>query len=102
MLYHVTHITRYQYEAPVSQCLNEVRLTPRSLFNQRVEQISLQVDPSPAFVYERKDYFGNDVSTFGVFDSHEKLTTTAKSVVEVGQGRLGETNSPRGWQDIRD
>jgi len=102
MRYEVTHITRYRYEAPVSQCLNEVRLAPRSLANQRVQQTDLQVDPRPAFVYDRKDYFGNDVSTFGVFESHEKLTTTAKSVVEVGEGRLGETNAPRGWQDVRD
>jgi len=102
MLYEVTHITRYSYEAPVSQCLNEVRLTPRALPNQRVQETALQIDPAPAFVYQRKDYFGNDVSTFGVFDSHENLTATAKSVVSVGKGRLGENNAPLGWKDVRD
>ena len=86
----------------MSQCLNEVRLAPRSLFNQRVRESSLEVDPAPAFIYERKDYFGNDVATFGVFDSHEKLTATAKSIVDVGAGRLGETSSPRGWKDVRE
>jgi transglutaminase-like putative cysteine protease len=102
MLYEVTHITRYNYEAPVSQCLNEVRLTPRSLPHQKVRESHIEVDPHPAFVYERKDYFGNYVASFGVFDSHERLTANATSVVDIGPGRLGESNSPRGWQDVRD
>jgi transglutaminase-like putative cysteine protease len=102
MLYQVTHITRYNYEAPVSQCLNEVRLAPRSLSHQQVKENTLEVEPAPAFVYNRKDYFGNDVSTFGVFESHEKLTATTKSIVNVGPGRLGENNAPLGWKDVRD
>lgn len=102
MQYEVTHTTRYKYEAPVSQCLNEVRLIPRVLPTQRVKVSSLQVDPAPAFVYNRKDYFGNDVSTFGVFETHESLTATAMSVVDVGPGRLGENGSPAGWQDVRE
>jgi transglutaminase-like putative cysteine protease len=102
MRYEVTHVTRYSYEAPVSQCINEVRLAPRALPGQRVQETTLEVDPAPAFVYQRKDYFGNDVSTFGVFESHEKLTATAKSVVSVGEGRLGESNAPLGWKDVRD
>jgi transglutaminase-like putative cysteine protease len=79
-----------------------VRLAPRALPHQRVQETSLEIEPTPAFVYNRKDYFGNDVSTFGVFESHERLTATAKSVVNVGEGRLGEHNAPRGWQDVRD
>ena len=31
MLYSATHITRHFYQSPVSQSLNELRLTPRSL-----------------------------------------------------------------------
>src|SRR5262245_7491144 len=83
MLYNVTHTTRYRYEAPVSQCLNEVRLTPRAISTQRVQETSLHVVPVPAFVYGRKDYFGNAVSTFAVFENHDELTATARSLVEV-------------------
>jgi len=102
MLYEVTHITRFNYEAPVSQCLNEVRLSPRAISSQRVRETRLDVDPRPAFLYERKDYFGNDVASFGVFDSHEELTATAQSVVSVGPGLLGETSAPQGCKDVRD
>jgi transglutaminase-like putative cysteine protease len=101
MLYEVTHITQYHYEAPVSQCLNEVRLTPRALPTQQVNVSSLQVEPAPAFVYQRKDYFGNDVSTFGVFETHESLTTTAKSHVEVKPSGIRTNQSKISWQDVR-
>ena len=101
MNYEVTHTTRYTYEAPVSQCLNEVRLTPRARPTQEVIVSSLQVDPAPAFVYQRTDYFGNDVSTFGVFETHEKLTATARSRVELKPSRLAENTATLGWQDAR-
>src|SRR5262245_58707755 len=101
MRYEVTHTTRYNYEVPVSQCLNEVRVTPRAYALQHVLETGLQVDPAPAFLYHRKDYFGNDVSTFAVFDNHEKLTAAAKSVVEVESPNLGEGLPEVKWGDVR-
>ncbi|HEX4998456.1 MAG TPA: transglutaminase family protein [Terriglobia bacterium] len=86
VLFDVIHITRYWYEAPVSQCLNEVRLTPRALPAQRVQSSEITVDPKPAFFHSRKDYFGNDVSVFGVLEKHGQLTATAHSVVDVRSG----------------
>lgn len=101
MIYELTHTTRYQYEAPVSQCLNEVRLTPRALPVQQVTLAALQVEPVPAFVYQRQDYFGNDVSTFGVFQTHESLTATATSRVEVTPTSPNEKTISLLWQDVR-
>jgi len=83
MQYEVTHTTRFSYEAPVTRCLNEVHLTPRELPFQRVRKTSIKVDPTPLFIRHRKDYFGNDVSTFAVMDVHHSLTATATSLVEV-------------------
>ena len=102
MRYEVTHTTRYSYEVPVSQCLNEVRVTPRVFPSQRVPQTSLHVDPAPAFLYHRKDYFGNDVSTFAVFDNHEKLTATAKSLVEVAPVSFEGSHLLLDWEGVRD
>jgi transglutaminase-like putative cysteine protease len=100
MLYEVTHTTHYNYEVPVSQCLNEVRLTPRVFPSQDVRETTVQVEPSPAFLYHRKDYFGNDVSTFAVFDTHEKLTASAKSLVEILPAP--GASSALTWEEVRD
>ncbi len=83
MRYEITHITWFRYEAPVSRCLNEVHLTPRQLPSQQVIQWAIQVEPTPVFLRQRKDYFGNDAMTFAVIDVHYELKATAKSIVEV-------------------
>src|SRR5436190_18786417 len=100
MLYEVTHTTHYSYEAPVTQCLNELRLTPRALPAQSVRNSGITVDPKPAFLHHRKDYFGNDVSVFAVFDRHDKLTATAQSTVEVMP--VAEVTSLMSWESARD
>ncbi|MGA2077888.1 MAG: transglutaminase N-terminal domain-containing protein, partial [Terriglobia bacterium] len=101
MLYRINHSTRYAYPSPVTQCFNEARLTPRALPGQQVREHWLQVNPVPAFLQQRKDYFGNDVSTFAVFEKHDRFTAIASSVVEVDpQG--GEVLSSPAWEEVRD
>ena len=100
MLYHVTHTTRYLYQMPVSHCLNEVRLTPRSVSGQNVRETSFRVDPSPAFMHQRKDYYGNDVTSFEVLEKHDRLEAIADNVVEV-QPRV-ESLAPISWEEARD
>jgi transglutaminase-like putative cysteine protease len=101
MRYHVTHTTRYIYQTPVSHCLNEVRLTPRTLPDQYVQEAALRVDPEPTFTRNRKDYFGNDVTSFEVFDRHDRLETIAESVVEV-QPHPVEPLPTISWEESRD
>jgi transglutaminase-like putative cysteine protease len=83
MLFHVIHATRYTYEVPVSHSLNEVRLIPRPLEAQAIQRSEIQVQPEPAFMYYRKDYYGNDISSFELFEKHDQLQITAESLVEV-------------------
>lgn len=101
MLYRARHVTRYKYESPVSHCLNEVRLTPRVLRNQQLCESTLRVEPDPAVFQFRKDYFGNDVTTFAVFETHDCLTTTATSIVEV-QREAASIEPAMTWEEARD
>jgi transglutaminase-like putative cysteine protease len=101
MLYRITHSTRYVYPSLVTQCFNEAHLTPRALPGQRVAEHWLQVNPLPAFLQNRKDYFGNDVATFAVFEKHDRLAAVATSVVEV-EARDGEILSSPAWETVRD
>jgi len=90
MLFQVTHTTRYAYQTPVSHSLNEVRLTPRALAVQHVRQTEIRVQPEPAFMHRRKDYYGNDVTSFELVERHDQLEVTAESIVEV-QRETGES-----------
>jgi transglutaminase-like putative cysteine protease len=100
MIFHVTHTTRYVYETAVSHGLNEVRLTPRDFPGQQVRESVIRVEPQPAFMHRRKDYYGNDVTSFEVLQRHERLETVAESVVEV-QPALSESLPPISWEEAR-
>jgi transglutaminase-like putative cysteine protease len=101
MLYRATHTTRYNYEAPVSQSFNEVRLTPRSLPGQQIRETGIFVQPAPPSFEHYKDYFGNDVTTFTVFEKHDRFVATASSIVEV-QTQAQETATSLAWEEARD
>jgi transglutaminase-like putative cysteine protease len=101
MLYRATHTTVYRYQAPVSQCLSEMRLTPRALPWQVVLERTITTDPSPASVDERKDYFGNAVSLISIVERHDRFTTVATSVVQV-EPRPEVPPSALAWEAARD
>lgn len=83
MLVHTVHTTRYSYEGPVSHCLTEARLTPRTGAGQELLDWRLQVDPAPGPLSGRRDYFGNQVASFAVLEPHDHFTVTATSRVRV-------------------
>jgi transglutaminase-like putative cysteine protease len=101
MLFRVTHTTRYIYQAPVSQCLNEVRVTPRALADQTVLESDLRVEPAPSNFHRRRDYFGNDVTSFGIYEKHERFMATAESVVDV-QTQIPAELPVLAWETARE
>jgi transglutaminase-like putative cysteine protease len=100
MLFQITHTTRYIYETPVSHCLNELRLSPRMLPVQQIHETAIHVNPKPAFIHHRQDYYGNDVTSFEVFERHDRLEATAESTVDV-QPDTRELPT-LSWEEARD
>jgi len=101
MLYRATHTTRHIYEEPVAQSINELRLTPREFGRQRVREVNIKVEPEPALWRTRKDWFGNEVTTFSIFEPHDRFTVTAASVVEVEPARVGVLPTLQ-WEEARE
>jgi transglutaminase-like putative cysteine protease len=83
MLFQVTHTTLYAYESAVSHSLNEVRLVPAGVAGQNVQKSELRVHPEPAFMHSRKDYYGNSVTSFEIYEKHAELEIAAESVIDV-------------------
>lgn len=100
MLFHLIHATRYSYESPVSHSLNEVRLNPRALDSQEIRRSEIRVQPEPAFMHTRKDYYENEITSFELFEKHDQLQITAESMVELtadGTQAVPEIS----WNDAR-
>ena len=101
MRYRAVHETHYRYDATVSQCQSEVRLTPRALPWQSLLESRIEATPGPASVDTHKDYFGNDVTTFTILESHDRFAIVATSVVDV-QPRPAPASSDGPWETARD
>lgn len=91
--YRVTHRTDYTYEREVSSSYGQLHLLPRNLPEQQCREAQVVVDPVPEDRRERSDYFGNRVSYFAIHSSHQALTVTASSVVEVSRTLDGVSSS---------
>jgi transglutaminase-like putative cysteine protease len=95
----IQYVTEYRYDAPVTDNLNALRVTPATTPTQRVDQFSLRLDPE-ARTNRHKDYFGTEVIEFGVPQPHDHLTidvrtrvtTTDRPAVE--EGPWSGLNSP--------
>lgn len=102
MRYEIIHRTAYTYASDVSVSHHVARLTPRSLdFQRRIAQ-ELTVDPNPALVTGREDYYGNRTTFFTVTGAHRELVVTSSSRVEILSRAVPEAATTPPWEWVRD
>jgi transglutaminase-like putative cysteine protease len=99
--YRITHITNYNYAAPVSVCHNEAYLTPRSFERQVCDYHRLSIIPSPSYTGRRTDYFENPLVYFSFNNGFETIQIKTISRVEVFPQPLAETPSANPpWEQV--
>jgi transglutaminase-like putative cysteine protease len=104
--YRIQHETRYVYGSTVATSQHVACLTPRELPYQRVTSTALDVQPTPARVTQRTDYFGNVVAQFQLLRPHTELSVVGRSLVEVEERWPSDVTSVTGdstpWDDMPD
>jgi transglutaminase-like putative cysteine protease len=85
MIYDVTHITRYEYGAPVvvNDCV--LRLHPREEPGQRVSRYKVEVRPTPSDFVEHVDAFANRVARLRIETPHRQMSIKSSFRVEVAR-----------------
>lgn len=78
--FHLTHVTEFYYDGPVSESYNEVRLRPHHDDGQSCLSFKLITSPSSRPTPYR-DAFGNWVHQFNVLAPHTHLKVQAECVV---------------------
>jgi transglutaminase-like putative cysteine protease len=81
--YRIEHETRYVYSSSVSTSQHVACLRPRELAWQHVRSHALTIDPAPARVAHREDYFGNHLDHFELLRPHRELQVFSHAVVDV-------------------
>ena len=90
----IHHITYYQYDRPVKENNNQLRIIPIDDKDQVVKSFQLRISTDPSInIY--KDAYGNRVGEFDVFPPHTELTIDSRMTIETNEEDLLVTNLPQ-------
>lgn len=78
----IVHITKYQYNWPIKESINEVRLFPHNFDNQEVLQHQLFITTNP-LVEISTDFYGNNVGNFNILKAHNEMIIESRMLVKV-------------------
>ena len=81
-LFKIVHITKYQYNWPIKESINEIRLFPHHFDNQEVLQFQLLITNNPEVIFS-KDYHGNRVGNFNTYEAHSEMIIESRMLVKV-------------------
>jgi transglutaminase-like putative cysteine protease len=98
LIYNVTHVTRYTYDATVELTTGILRLTPLSGRGQFLERFRLETDPASLPPTERLDPFGNKVTSLRIEKPHRALSIAAMSCVHVSRDIVSAGSLP--WECV--
>jgi transglutaminase-like putative cysteine protease len=91
-VFNIHHITKYTYDRPVKESVNEIRLYPFADHTQETLHHELQITGQPD-VHLVQDYWANRTGMFNLLPSHRELVIESKLIVRT----LGEPGfSPSG------
>ena len=81
--YHLRHDTRYEYDQPVGESHQLLRLIPRDMAWQRTLSQRIEISPEPTRQAGFVDAFGNRVRTIDFETDHNALKIRAEAWVEL-------------------
>jgi transglutaminase-like putative cysteine protease len=99
MIYEIVHRTTCKYRHPVSVGKHVACLKPRALPNQQLVRSELRIEPAPATMTERIDYFGNLLYFFTVQEPHRELIVEARSDVRVADNAAAQPQDLLPWEE---
>ena len=100
MYYTIRHVTKFTYEAPITESVMEVRMQSRNEGGQRCIRFGLSTAPT-ARVKMYPDHEGNIVHHFNIPGRHSRLTVTAEALVEcIAMRPLPHRLGPAAWSRL--
>jgi len=79
-VFNIHHITKYEYDRPVKESVNEIKIYPFNNPSQHVLYHEINITEQPEVVVVT-DYWGNRTGTFNLMASHKELIIESKLVV---------------------
>ncbi|HEX3025502.1 MAG TPA: transglutaminase N-terminal domain-containing protein, partial [Chitinophagaceae bacterium] len=79
-IFKIHHITKYEYDRPVKESTNEIKIFPYQGIEQEVLQHQLDITEQPE-IFQYTDYWGNKIGLFNVLPPHKILVIESKLII---------------------
>ncbi|MBX3254167.1 MAG: transglutaminase family protein [Chitinophagaceae bacterium] len=99
-IYKIHHVTRYEYDRPVRESINEIKIYPFVCREQETLQHDIQITGNPK-VELFTDYWGNKAGNFNVLYPHAMLTIESRLVVRTTQSSQLSINFHSSFEELQ-
>jgi transglutaminase-like putative cysteine protease len=100
-IFKIHHVTRYDYDRPVKESINEIRIYPYNSPEQEMLHHELIITGQPD-ILTFGDYWNNKTGIFNVMALHKEMVIESKLVVRTTLPSQLRINFHAGWQDLAD
>jgi transglutaminase-like putative cysteine protease len=99
-VFQIHHITKYQYNKPVKESCNEIKVFPFECRFQEVLNHQLLITQQPdMFVFT--DYWGNKVGAFNVLQPHHEMVIESKLTIRTTALNVVQIDSAASWKELQ-
>lgn len=99
-VFNIHHVTKYEYDRPVKESVNEIRIYPFISREQEVTYHELNITGQPD-VLVINDYWGNRAGLFNMMESHQLLVIESKLIVRTLGKFDPPTNITAGFDELK-
>jgi len=99
-IFKIHHITKYEYNRPVKESVNEIRVFPFKCDDQEIRSQEITVTANPDIQYFT-DYWGNKTGIFNVLPLHDNLIIESKLIVNTTASSPLQINFQTGFEQLK-
>jgi transglutaminase-like putative cysteine protease len=90
-VFNIHHITKYEYDRPVKESVNEIRIFPFTDHTQETLHHELNITGQPD-VFVIQDYWGNQAGMFNLIPLHKEMLVESKLILRTLGQSTGSLN----------
>lgn len=99
-VFNIHHVTKYEYDRPVKESVNEIRIYPFACNEQEVLYHELNITDQPDTL-TITDYWGNRAGMFNLMPSHKQMVIESKLIVRtLGKAEVSTVNAS-GFDELK-
>ncbi len=98
-IFKIYHVTKYNYNRPVKESVNEIKVFPFQCPEQEILQHELVITNQPQ-VQVFSDYWGNKTGVFNVLSLHKELAVESKLIVRTTASSQLKINFHSGFEEL--